>query len=221
MIPVSCAPEPASFHKNVRQKGQRAIAELRGHAPASRRRGRPRKALSKETTTIPADKLPPFWTSAIEDMLEAYKRRCSFLALYLEHATGNASIDHMIPKSREEHHVYEWVNYRLCAASINAMKRDLSGIIDPFECKDRWFALEFVGFQVIPGEHAPPELYREFEETLRILNDQRCLKAREEYYEQYQAGHIDFEYLQRRAPFVAQEIVRQNRKRQTKPKQLP
>lgn len=52
-------------------------------------------------------------------MLEAYERRCAYLALYLEHATGNPTVDHVLPKSRVWDQIYEWSNYRLCAALIN------------------------------------------------------------------------------------------------------
>jgi len=48
---------------------------------------------------IPADKFPPFWRKALDDMLVRYARRCAYLAMYFEPATGNPTVDHALPKS--------------------------------------------------------------------------------------------------------------------------
>lgn len=214
MISVAPAREPPHFDEQVRQKGLSAIDELVGRPPRIRRRGPRRKKVADHEADIPAEDFPPFWREAIPDMLQAYERRCSYLALYIEHATGNPTVDHMLPKSREWDQVYEWSNYRLCAALINANKSTLISLVDPFEVADGWFALEFVGFQVIRGPNAPPSKLQQIEDTLPLLNMPECLKAREEYVTCYEQGAIEFAYLERRAPFVAAELRRQGQLRE-------
>lgn len=213
MIPVALQPEPDTFDQQVRRKGLAAIAELVGKKPRSKRPGPPRKKIATRERDIPAEAFPPFWRDALDDMLESYGRRCAFLALYLENATGNPSVDHMLPKSRSWRDVYEWENYRLCAALINSAKRDLDGLVDPFSCEPGWFALELVGFQVIKGPKAPANQAGAFDATLRLLNQRDCLAAREEYVDQYQDGQIRLDYLERRAPFIASELRRQHKLR--------
>jgi hypothetical protein len=146
-------------------------------------------------------------------MLRRYERRCAFLALYLEHATGNPSVDHMLPKSRPWDLVYEWSNYRLCASSVNARKTDMTGLVDPFVCKSGWFALELVGFQVTRGSQAPAAHTAAIDATLQLVNDTEACKAREEYVTSYREGHIHLKYLEYRAPFIAQELRRQGQLR--------
>lgn len=148
-------------------------------------------------------------------MLDAYDRLCAYLALYIEHATGNPTVDHVVPKSRAWDQVYEWSNYRLSAALINAKKKDLTAVLDPFEIKAGWFALEFVGFQVIRGPSAPATRSAAIDRTIEDLglNLRDCCRAREEYVESYEKG-VPLEYLERRAPFVASELRRQGRLRQ-------
>ena len=158
MIQVRLAPEPPSFDREVRQKGLSAIAEMVGRAPSRARPGPRRKRVARRKEEIPADRFPAYWRAALGSLLESYERLCAFLALYLEHATGNPGVDHFIFKSRRWDQVYEWSNYRLCASTINSRKSDLSGIVDPVECRTGWFALEWVGFQVIRGPEAPSHL---------------------------------------------------------------
>lgn len=209
MIPVAPAQEPPHFDTKVRQKGLSAIEELVGRKPRLKRPGRRRKKIANREADIPAEAFPPFWRDALEDMLQAYERRCAYLALYFEHATGSPTVDHVIAKSRQWDKVYEWSNYRLCAALINAKKNDLTSLIDPFEVADGWFALEFVGFQVIRGPNAPANRLTQIDATLPILNMRDCIKAREEYVTNYEQGDIPINYLERRAPFVAAELKRQ------------
>jgi len=206
MIPIVLAPEPPGFNSMIREKGLSSIDEMVGRPPRVPHRGRRRQKIAIHEEDIPAEQFPPYWRDALPDLLRSYKRRCAFLALYLEHATGNPSVDHMLPKSRRWNLVYEWENYRLCAASVNARRNDMTGIIDPVECRAGWFALELVGFQVIRGATAPPANARAIDATLDLVNTPEFCKAREEYVTSYEAGDISVGYLERRAPFVAGEL---------------
>lgn len=214
MIQVNLAPEPVGFDGNIRQRGLSAIDEMVGRPPRLRRRGPRREAIAQREQDIPADRFPTYWRDCLEDLLRSYDRHCAFLALYLEHATGNPSVDHMLPKSRHWDRVYEWTNYRLCAATINSRKNDLAGIVDPVDCRSGWFALELVAFQVIEGHQAPADMAPAIHATLTLVNSSDCCRAREEYVTNYLQGEIPLSYLEHRAPFIAAELRRQCRLRQ-------
>ncbi len=212
MIPVKEAPEPVDFDTKVRQPGLSAIDELVGRPPRiTNRKGRQRKKIANSEAEIPASKFPPYWREALPDMLTAYRRLCSFLAQYLELGTGNPTVDHMIPKSRSWDNVYEWSNYRLCAALVNTRKNDHSDMIDPFEVGEGWFRLEFVGFQVLPTKSVPANLQSKIQSTIELLNLPDFCTSRSEYVLDYEANHIDIHHLERRAPFIASELRRQGK----------
>jgi 5-methylcytosine-specific restriction endonuclease McrA len=210
MIPVAPAPEPPDFDIRVRQKGLDAIAELVGEPPSLKRPGPKRQKAAERREDIAPELFPPYWREVLPYMLNSYNRLCAYLALHIEPATGSPTVDHVIPKSKAWNQVYEWSNYRLASAFINAKKNDLDLVLDPFTIESDLFALEFVEFQVMPGPTAG--LHRDLVlETIEKLglNLQPCRTARRAYFDDYLAGEIMLSYLERRAPFVAREMRRQ------------
>jgi len=216
MIPVIKVDEPPDFDARVRQKGLNAITELIGQKPNRVRRGPKRTKVAATPAEIPWEAFPPFWRDVLPEMLDSYHRLCAYLSLYIEHATGSPSVDHVIPKSKAWDKVYEWSNYRLACALVNARKNNVEGVLDPFQISEGLFALELVEFQVIAGPSAQGEVIARVEASIETLglNLADCRKARREYVESYEEGHIDLSYLTRRAPFIAQELRRQGRLRQ-------
>ena len=184
MIPVRPAAEPTGVDAAVRRPGSRE--------------------------QIPPVEFPPYWREALGDLLASYHRTCSYLCLYIPRGTGAPSVDHMVAKSMRWDQVYEWRNYRLACALMNARKGAIASVLDPFEIEDGWFAIEFVAFQVVPGDGLPGEtewLVQDTIDQLR-LNDFVCCDARAEYVLEYQRGHISLDYVMRHAPFVARELRR-------------
>jgi hypothetical protein len=97
---------------------------------------------------------------------------------------------------------------------VNATKGERSIGFDPFTLEPGLFALEFHQYQVVPGPAASADQARQVEETSRILglNLPDCRKLREKYVADYRLGApdgIEFPNLERRAPFIAQELQRQ------------
>lgn len=216
MIRVEPAREPPSFHENVRLRGLDAIAELCGEA-ASRARPGPRRARIADTReAIPADAYPPFWRDALDDMLAGYHRICAYSCLYIEHVTGGATVDHMLPRSTHWRHVYEWNNYRLACALMNSRKADAADVLDPFEVEEGWFAMELDDCQVIPGAGLDRAVAARVEAAISRLrlNDEDCSRARREYVDAYLDGDISLRRLTQRAPFIARELRRQGRLRE-------
>ena len=213
MFPVTPAPEPPAFDKKVRQPGLRAIAELAGEQPnPPRTAGRPYPPVAASRDEIPADKFPPYWREMLDDLMESYHRICAYLCLYISRGTGAPSVDHAVAKSQKWDQVYEWSNYRLACSLMNARKGAAACVLDPFEIEKGWFALELVGFQVLPGDRLSDEVIGAVANTIERLrlNDPTCCEAREEYAENYWNGGISFRHLMQHAPFVSRELQRQH-----------
>lgn len=221
MMPVAQAPAPPEFDAKVRQPGLRAIAEMVGKpSPYPRTAGKKHQQLADKQgqpvtneQDIPADAFPAYWREALPEMLVAYDRRCAYLAMYIHHATGTPTVDHVLPKSYAWNQVYEWSNYRLCAAIINSKKGALLTLVDPFAIDNEWFALNLKTFQVERGANAPPAERARIDATLPVLNHRLCIQERGEYVRWYRlgpgAGGFDLQHLEHRAPFIASELRRQ------------
>lgn len=210
MIRVMPASEPAAFDAKVRAPGLRAIAELAGERPP-RGMGKRFTQVAKTRDEIPADKFPTYWRAALDDLLREYHRVCPYLCLYIPRGTGAPSVDHMVAKSQRWDQVYEWSNYRLASSLVNSRKGVIAEVLDPFDIRDGWFALEFVEHQVVVGTRLPDDKRAAAEATIEQLklNDEQCRLAREEYATAYLEEEITFDYLTRHAPFVATELQRQ------------
>jgi hypothetical protein len=220
VIPVVQAKEPPEFNDRVRQPGLSAIDEMVGRPPRLTRPGPRRKQVVNDQgqpvtqeQDLPADAFPPYWRDALPEMLVAYERRCAYLAMYIHPATGNPTVDHVLPKSRAWNEVYEWSNYRLCAAIINSKKGVLLTLVDPFAVGPGWFALNLHTLHIERGLAAPPTELARIDATLPVLNHRLCVQEREEYVRCYGlgpgAGGFDLAHLVHRAPFVASELRRQ------------
>lgn len=214
MIPVVAAAEPASFERKVRQRGLEAIRELVGESRSRKRPGPPRKGAAKyaRREDIPTNVFPTYWREALPDLHKAYRGLCAYLAMYLEPSTGSATVDHFIARGERWDLVYEWSNYRLAAGSINGRKTDRQISVDPFTLRAGTFELELVELQVIVSAAVIGEDREAAEAAIEILglNQPECCRLRSEYLEAYRAGEIKQSYLERRAPFLVQELRRQN-----------
>lgn len=220
MIPVAPADEPPSFDEQVRKRGNDAITSLLGQTVKGKRGRKPKKTYAREED-IPSKCFPALWTeprkadgkSTLDDMMDLYGQQCAYLAMHIEKATGSPTVDHFIPASKEWRLVYEWSNYRLSAACVNAKKKASLEVVDPFEVQAGWFELNLATFHVQRGRGAPDAQHAKIDSTLPLLNLRECRQQREEYVRLYQLGPgnkgIDLAYLEKRAPFIASELRRQ------------
>lgn len=210
MIPVTPAEEPSDFQSKVRERGLRAIAEMVGERPR-RKSGRPFGKIASRREEIPAGSFPTYWTECLDDFLNAFNRICAYSCFRIHPVTGAASVDHFAPKSRKWNKVYEWNNYRLAAARLNARKNSFEDLIDPFDVQEAWFHLELVGFQVFPNPQLNKSLRQQIETTITRLGLNDFRHEREDDAQRYWDGEITLKTLQRESPFVAFELARQNR----------
>lgn len=220
MIPIALAPEPPSFKSHVRKRGGVAIQRLLGK-PVKAPGRKPKRTFAREAD-IPSDDFPAYWTetrktdrkSTLDDLMDAYEQRCMYTAMWIPKATGNPTVDHFVPKSKNWRLVYEWSNYRLSAGCVNA-KKGVQEVVDPFNVQPGWFELDLATFEVIRGASAPRAQHALIDTTLPLLNLPECRDQRQDCMEDYVkgpgAGGIDLPYLERRAPFIACELRRQGR----------
>ncbi|MGK3968995.1 hypothetical protein WMF38_36630 [Sorangium sp. So ce118] len=221
MIRTVLAAEPTSFDDRVRKRGKDAITRLLGKPVKGKGGRKPKKTYAREED-IPSEAFPALWIqprkadgkSTLDDMMDLYGQQCAYLAMHIEKATGSPTVDHFIPKSTSWRLVYEWSNYRLSAACVNAAKSVLD-VVDPFEVQAGWFELNFATFHVQRGRGAPNAQHTKIDNTLPMLNLRECRQQREEYVTRYQLGPgnkgIDLAYLAHRAPFIASELRRQGK----------
>lgn len=212
MIPIALAPEPADFDRRVRQPGLRAIAELCGKTPpAKRTAGRRFKPIATREADIPADKLPPYWSESLGELMTRYHEICAYSCFRIHRVTGARSADHFAGKSRHWRRAYEWSNYRLCCSRLNARKNDVSSVMDPFKIEAGWFQLELVGFQVHPDRSRPKSLQAKIQRTISRLGLNDFRRDREQDAERYWSKDVSLVVLKQESPFVAAELRRQGR----------
>lgn len=214
MIPVIKAPKPKGFDDKVRRPGLRAIAEMVGKKPPyPRTAGSPYKKIASRERDIPYDKFPAYWVEALDDMMVAYHEICAYSCFRIHSITGARSVDHFIPKSRSWRWVYQWSNYRLCSAQMNARKNGFSDVVDPFEVKQGWFLLELLGFQIHPNPRLPRSIRDAIQTTIdRLgLNDSDLCRRRQYDAEEYLLNKLPLNILRRESPFVALELRRQKK----------
>jgi hypothetical protein len=214
MIPVALAPEPAEFDELVRRPGLSAIDQLVGRPPRYARQGKTIAKVCNHETAIPSKDFPPYWRETLPQLHSAYAGLCAYLALYIDRGTGLATADHATPKSMAWDKVYEWSNLRLCAHLINSQKGALLTWVDPFEMDEGWFTLNPWTMEVERSATAPASAHAAIDATLPALNNRDCVQQRTQYAAEYwhgaALGGLGLPYLVRRAPFVAQELRRQN-----------
>lgn len=196
MIPVQEKPEPADFDTKVRTKGTRSL-RAKGIDPV---------------LPLPAGtKLSPFWRDCLDDLYREYEQTCAYLAVHFERATGGVTVDHFVAKSQLPGQAYEWANFRLASAIVNARKCDFSDVLDPFALPPDWFRLELVTGRIYanPGI-APADQVLVATTIKRIgLDDDVNREMRARHFEEYCRGLYTADFLSRRSPFVYREADRQ------------
>lgn len=138
MIRVKPADPPEDFDERVALPGRRALLELIGDVSAPKRRGPKRKGCYASIDEVPVAELEKthYWTEALPELKRRYRATCAYLAMKIHAATGAATVDHFVPKSKDRWKAYEWSNFRLAAALVNTFKGEHDDVLDPFEIED-------------------------------------------------------------------------------------
>ena len=191
MIPVQPQPEPSDFSERVREPGASFLAEV----------PRPTSKQWRE-----------YWTKVLPDMRKAYKGICAYSAQWISPDTGSHSIDHFRPKSLHPELAYEWRNYRYVSSKFNSRKGTHT-ILDPFQLEPDWFVLDFPSLLVKPNSALSPDQKEAVSKTITVLKlntDDTCVESRQSWVEDFCNRDISFTHLQKKAPFIAYELQRQD-----------
>ncbi|MEP7137131.1 MAG: hypothetical protein ABI904_19565 [Chloroflexota bacterium] len=192
MIPIRPQAEPNDFNGKVRQPGQIFLAN---------------KPNPKNNEWKGKD----YWRICIPDLYELYGGICAYSAQWIPLETGVATVDHFEPKAVFPHLAYEWTNFRLASSKLNSRKGSTRDVIDPFTLSNESFQLDFPSLLMKPN----PALSDDEKTTLlktidRLkLNFESGIRSRLRWVRDYSANEINFDYLQKNAPFIAYELERQ------------
>lgn len=190
MIPVQEQQEPTNFDQRVRQPGL--------------------EFLNKAGGSIKSSRLPSLWQRIKNDLHGAYGGICAYTCVYL---VGTGTVDHFLPKKANPWLAYEWSNYRLSSERTNSRKGEQTGILDPFEIESQWFELLFPACLVVPGEKLPPSRIPAAERTIELLklnDDDDLVQERCNLIMYLRDGIVQLGFLERRYPFIAHELKRQD-----------
>ena len=194
MIPVQLQPEPAHFFAQVQQPGETFLAQIQ-------------QPTTKEWNSH------NYWTRILNDIYSAYSGICTYSCHWISPDTGAKTVEHFKPKQKYPQDAYRWDNYRLVCSTLNGRKGDHEDVLDPFALSEGWFTLDFPSLLVRPGAHLSS---MEAEQVLKTitrlgLNDEgTCLQARMSWIRDYITVPFPFSHLEKKAPFIAVELKRQN-----------
>lgn len=195
MIPVKPQPEPDIFDQCVRIPGKRFLDSLSGSKPTTRQWGN-----------------HDYWKHIRFQLYKAYRGMCAYSAHWIPCGSVVPNVDHYVPKSVKAEIAYEWSNYRLAGALVNALKGDWQDVLDPFAIEDDWFFLKFPSLLLHPNPELPSLTQQQIWNTinrLRLNDNQTFVEERSAWLEPYCQGKEDFSVLKKNAPFIAYELERQ------------
>jgi len=195
VIPVTPAGEPTTFHAKVRQPGTEWLA-AKGYL------GLP--------SFPPGTKVKPIWREALKELMTAYDSVCAYSSLRIAPVTGAASVDHFAPKSRAPAQTYEWSNYRLACAKMNARKNNFTNVLDPFSLAAGTFELIVGNGGIRPAPSLSGAARAAAKDTIRRLklDDPEMRKARLSKIDDYLACEFSTAFLLKESPFIHSELAR-------------
>ncbi len=189
MIHFDRRPEPPLFKDQVRKPGR---AWLQQHPAFDR----------------PRD----FWLQCRAELATAFADLCAYSCMYEPVGTVDHFISCRTCKARGTLElIYEWDNYRFASAWMNSAKQNADDqVFDPFEVQDGWFEVILPSLQLrlveadIPADKL--DLAKRTIERLHLEHDERVIRQRTSWYEQYQIGELTLDGLRRRAPLIARAV---------------
>ena len=188
MIPVPPQQEYAEFDIQVRQPGARFLAD-------------------NPNPTSKDFKSKNFWSRASKPLHHAYSGICAYTAMYIM----DGSVDHYLPKVGNPLEAYEWRNFRLANPKVNNSKGDSIGVIDPFVVGDDWFRIDLPSCLIVPHPTLAKAVRISVNSTINILGLNRedtFVDERSDILQTYGRDEVSLDFLERRYPFLAREVVR-------------
>jgi len=126
------------------------------------------------------------------------------------------TVDHFISCDTDATQAYEWNNYRFCSQWINSSKQTADGtVLDPCAVQVDWFKVILPSLQLVVSDRVPAAQRKLAEDTLKRLHldhDERIVRQRRRWYEQYLAfaNKADgLAMLRLNAPLIADAVEAQ------------
>jgi hypothetical protein len=150
-----------------------------------------------------------FWSRAASELHAAYAGVCAYTAMFLPE---QGTVDHFLPKTLNPELAYEWSNFRLAGGRVNSCKGNSVGIVDPFDVQDDWFYIDIPACLLRPNPVLAQPLRSRIAQTiqsLRLNDDDNYVQERCNILIEYARGDVSLGFLERRYPFLAKEVKRQ------------
>ena len=157
-----------------------------------------------------------YWKAIHNELYQLYSGICSYCSSWTARNPrpnrDNTSVDHFIPKSIHPNLAYEWTNFRLCRARLNAKKDNSTEVMDPCYIKNGWFQIDFRTFLMNTSSDTPNIIREYVNRSIDILglNDDDYVNERLEIIRLYALEEITIDELGAKYPFIAEEIRRSN-----------
>ena len=190
MIPISLKPEPPNFDAIVRKPG---LAFLKNHPQPNNRQ------FSKKN----------YWRNISSELHNAYQRVCAYTCSFI---ADGGTVDHFLPKTTNPELAYEWSNYRLSSPRANNYKANEINLIDPINMDLGLFTIDFPSCLIKVNDNFSTEVKEKAKNTISVLrlnDDDHFVQTRCNIMLEYANNEVTLDFLRRRYPFLASEIIRQ------------
>lgn len=150
---------------------------------------------------------PAYWREFSIDLGRGFQFLCGYMTLW----TTDGTVDHFVSINEDRSRAYDWDNYRYVAGWVNSSKQNVvsTDILDPYEVEEGWFEILLPTLELVVTSKVPPGKRTQAEQTLKRLpigRDERAIKRRGVYYDEYLKKEIGIAELRKRAPLLAAAI---------------
>ena len=124
----------------------------------------------------------------------------------------DGTVDHFVSVNEDRSLAYEWSNYRFASSGLNCSKNRAraADLLDPLVVQEGWFIVLLPSLQLAATDQIPPALSPLAEATIRrlkLVDDERGIRQRRQWYALYQCGRLSLEGLRQMAPLIAEAVI--------------
>jgi hypothetical protein len=177
------------------------------------RTGGPGRAWLRTKDYLHRNRPQNYWSWCSEPLREAFHERCGWLAMYI----ADGQVEHLVSWDECKHErpelAYQWSNYRYVLPRLNSRKRNLSGVLDPFEVGVGWFRVELPSLLMVCTSLVPGPMRARAQRTIDELGlvgrgDSHVRRLRRRWLQRYRDGHLSLTGLRDVAPLVGDAVAR-------------
>lgn len=151
---------------------------------------------------------PAYWSAFKAPLADGFFDLCAYCAMNVPDGT----VDHFVSISEDRSLAYEWTNYRFASGGMNSSKgrASSSDLLDPFAVGAGWFVILLPSLQMVPTDQIPVVFRERAKKTLArlgLIDDERVIRQRRQWYAMYQNGRLSIDGLRQMAPLIAEAVV--------------